>query len=141
MTKASSSSPLFFPPTPPRLSLPVAPQDLRVQRVMVALPLTAGVGLCRLLGGSPSTHGDSSPGLHMPRVAHLADTASTGASQTQSRTVLLADSPTTAISPVGVKRSRAFPGRPQIHMMQARDERDQVEAARAAGVVGVEPGL
>jgi hypothetical protein len=53
-------------------------RELPFQRVMVALPLTAGVGLCRLLGGSPSTPDDSSPGLHMPRVAaYLANTAST----------------------------------------------------------------
>ena len=74
---------------------------------------------------SPSTNGDSSPRLHMPGVAQL-DTASTVASQTQSRTVLLADSLATAI-PRRSQEVACFSRAEQIHMMQARDERDQVE--------------
>ena len=62
----------------------------------------------------------------MPEVAHL-DTPSTVASQTQSRTVLLADSLATAI-PRRSQEVACFSRAEQIHMMQARDERDQVEA-------------
>jgi hypothetical protein len=73
----------------------------------------------------------------MPEVAHL-DTPSTVASQTQSRTVLLADSLATAI-PRRSQEVACFSRAEQIHMMQARDERERSKGSRA-GVVGVEPG-